>query len=452
VYLSILTNGAIAMASSGNTEEAIALFYFILSESRRVEDHKYTQKSLINLATVMWMLEQNDSVDHYLRLAEKNVAKTDEADAYLTLLLNMAILDMEDRRFKQARIRFDSVESLAIQLNEIETRAYVLKNRAVLAKAQHQYPEAYEYLHQYLVLHDSILDQTRIKAVTDMQEKYESEKKVRQIQQLEIANLDANLNNERIRHTRNRYLYAGAGVLLLSFGLLGRLQYVRRAKRAIQKEKDISEGLLLNILPAAVADELKAKGAAEAKLYEQATILFSDFKSFTEVAETMSAAELVDEINTCFKAFDEITAKYGLEKIKTIGDSYMAAGAVPDNNQADAAHVVQAALAMQDFIIARKKERDVAGQHGFEMRIGIHTGPVVAGIVGIKKFQYDLWGDTVNIASRMETASEPGEVNISETTYSLVKDKSAFRFTDRGMIHAKGKGEMAMYFVRRAGG
>jgi adenylate cyclase len=450
IYFSILTNGAIALASEGKSEEAQQLFYHVLAETKRVKDDKYELKTLINLASVMGMMEKFDSANYYLGLAAIKARHNDDNDAFINLQISLAIMDFQEGRFDLAESRLDSAEILATQFKNLEKRASVLYNRASLAELQNRYKDAYVYIHDYLILHDSILDQSRIKSVTEMQEKYESEKKARQIQQLEIENLDANLQNEKIRHTRNRMIYIGGGILLFAIGLWTRLRLVHRSRRAIQQEKDISEGLLLNILPAAVAEELKAKGAAEAKLYEQATILFSDFKSFTEVAGEMSAAELVNEINVCFKAFDEIMGQFGLEKIKTIGDSYMAAGAVPDDNKAEAIHVVQAALAMQDFIAARKQVRDDANQLAFEMRVGIHTGPVVAGIVGIKKFQYDLWGDTVNIASRMETNSEPGHVNISATTYELVRHEPALTFTPRGMIQVKGKGEMAMYFVKRA--
>jgi class 3 adenylate cyclase len=214
---------------------------------------------------------------------------------------------------------------------------------------------------------------------------------------------------------------------------------------AIQKERDVSEMLLHNILPKEVANELKEKGYAEARDFEQASILFTDFKGFTSLSEQLSASELVAEVDSCFKVFDGIVEKYGVEKIKTIGDAYMAAGGLPDPGSSNAIDVVSAALEMQNFMIARKIERSQNGLAAFEMRLGIHTGPVVAGIVGVKKFQYDIWGDTVNTANRMESSGETEKVNISETTYEFVKDN--FECVYRGEKEAKGKGKVKMYFV-----
>jgi class 3 adenylate cyclase len=223
---------------------------------------------------------------------------------------------------------------------------------------------------------------------------------------------------------------------------------VEKRNVLIQKEKEKSDELLLNILPSEVADELKAKGHTTAKAYDEVTVLFSDIIGFTNVAEKMSAEELVKEIDTYFSSFDRITMEYGLEKIKTIGDAYVAAGGLPENNPATAQHVVEAAIAMQETVEQFKQERIAAGKSYFELRIGIHTGPVVAGVVGIKKFQYDIWGDTVNLAARMEQSGVAGKINISQHTYELVKDQ--FTCIHRGKIEAKNKGEIDMYFVNRS--
>ena len=220
---------------------------------------------------------------------------------------------------------------------------------------------------------------------------------------------------------------------------------IKMQYQEIENEKQKSDKLLLNILPAEVAEELKAKGRADAKLFDEVTVLFTDFKDFTKLSKEMTAKELLEEINTCYMAFDNIIENHGIEKIKTIGDSYMCTGGLPVVNNTHAVDVVSAGLEINKFIMNRLVERASSGKVSFQIRIGIHTGPVVAGIVGIKKFAYDIWGDTVNTASRMESSSEAGKINISGTTYELVKDK--FACIHRGKIQAKGEGELDMYFV-----
>lgn len=209
----------------------------------------------------------------------------------------------------------------------------------------------------------------------------------------------------------------------------------------IVKEKQKSDDLLLNILPQEIADELKAKGESKAQHYEMASVLFTDFVNFTTIASKLSAEELLNELNINFTAFDRIMEKYGLEKIKTIGDAYLAVCGLPVPNERHAQNTIMAAQEIIAFVQQRKaKEPD-----GFDIRIGINSGPLVAGIIGVKKFAYDIWGDTVNIAARMEQNSQPGKINISENTYRLVKED--FYCTPRGKISVKGKGEMEMYFV-----
>ncbi len=254
----------------------------------------------------------------------------------------------------------------------------------------------------------------------------------------------------RGKEQRNWILFSALGVLLLAGGLFGRLRYIRRSRALIQKEKDRSDDLLHNILPKEVAAELKAKGSAEARAFANATVLFTDFKGFTQLAEQLSAADLVAEIDHCFKGLDAIVEHHRIEKIKTIGDAYMAAAGLPDPNASSAKDMVFAALEMQEFIQRRRTDRLSAGLPAFEMRVGIHSGPVIAGIVGVKKFAYDIWGDTVNTAARMESSGEIGRINISATTYAQVKEFAGFRFEPRGMVGAKNKGDMEMYFVSRA--
>ncbi|MBL7871787.1 MAG: hypothetical protein JNM78_09270 [Cyclobacteriaceae bacterium] len=225
--------------------------------------------------------------------------------------------------------------------------------------------------------------------------------------------------------------------------------HLQEALNEADEGRKKSDELLKNILPEEIAEELKSQGISAARGYDIATILFTDFTNFTERSAKMSAAELVAEIDESFKGLDLICERHQIEKIKTIGDSYMAAGGLPAPTPDSVRRTVLAAIEMQDFIRSRFMKNSEEGRIGFEMRVGIHTGPVVAGIVGVKKFQYDIWGDTVNTASRMETNCDPGKVNISQVTYDLIKNDPAFEFEYRGKIQAKGKGELDMYFVNR---
>ena len=214
--------------------------------------------------------------------------------------------------------------------------------------------------------------------------------------------------------------------------------------RELEEEKHKSEALLLNILPVELAEELKVNGFAKAKRHEQVTVMFSDFKGFTAISKQLDPEELVAEIDLCFRAFDEITERHGLEKIKTIGDAYLLVGGINEKAEDQAKQVVLAALEIQEFMAAIAVERQLHGRHFFEARIGIHTGPLVAGIVGIRKFAYDIWGDTVNIASRMETHGIAGRVNISADTFQLVQKE--FRFSTYGR-YEEDLTELDMYLV-----
>ena len=227
-------------------------------------------------------------------------------------------------------------------------------------------------------------------------------------------------------------------------------QTVTERTAEVVAEKEVSDQLLLNILPAETAEELKQYGSAKAKNYDTVTVLFTDFKDFTMHSERLSAKELVAEIDYCFKAFDLIMDEYNVEKIKTIGDAYMAAAGLPTPNTSNPEDAVKAALAIRDFMQQYKAERESKGRVAFEIRIGVHTGPVVAGIVGIKKFAYDIWGDTVNLAARMETSGEVGKVNVSQSTYEHLQGQPEFSFISRGKINAKNKGEVEMYFVENS--
>lgn len=303
--------------------------------------------------------------------------------------------------------------------------------------------------------------------ITRLNDSLQAEETSKKLQQMEFARqmLADSLTQEKEKlsiqlaheaevrkkeRARNIFILSASLLLIGAVVLYWRIIYIRKAKAEIEKEKNRSEKLLLNILPTEIAQELKEKGKAVARNFDMVSILFTDFKEFTQISEKLSAEELVGEINNCFMVFDSICGKYGIEKIKTIGDSYMAAGGLPVPAQDSVRNTVNAGLEMTEYMIRRNKSRESSGKFAFEMRVGIHTGPVVAGIVGVKKFQYDLWGDTVNTASRMESAGEAGKVNISRYTYELIQDDPTFSFHPRGKVKVKGKGDYEMWFVENA--
>jgi class 3 adenylate cyclase len=290
----------------------------------------------------------------------------------------------------------------------------------------------------------------------------ETEKKLQQMEfrkamfqdsiiKAEEAQIVEQAHKEEVRRknqTKNIFLMSGVILVFVSLGLWRGLQFVRRSRKIIAREKEKSDKLLLNILPQEIADELKQTGEARPRKYNHVSILFTDFVDFTRISERMSPEELVAEINACYKTFDRIIEKWGVEKIKTIGDAYMAVDGFGKESGLAAKNIVQVALDIISFTSKRKKENEDSGKPAFEIRVGIHTGDVIAGIVGEKKFQFDIWGDAVNTASRIESLSEEGKVNISEATFQLIKDEPYFTFEGRGEIKVKGKGNMKMWFVK----
>ena len=356
------------------------------------------------------------------------------------LLERINVLSILNEHKQAGDLAYDAVYS-PYQLKNQEFREFVQSYYARVFLAAGMFKEAADGYKLAAQLADST-SKEKIKLLTEKEVTHNL---------IELANInEINQTKEEIaqktldRQILVRNIFMGGCSLLLIFS---GVFFVQRNK--IKKGKKMSDELLLNILPSTIAEELKSKGNAESKLIDEVTVLFTDFKGFTQLSEQFTPQELVAEINECFSAFDQIMTKHNVEKIKTIGDSYMAAGGLPTSNKTHAQDVIHAALEIQQFMAGYKKAREEAGKLFFEIRIGIHSGPVVAGIVGIRKFAYDIWGDTVNTASRMESSGEVGKVNVSESTYNLTQD--VFSFTYRGKIEAKGKGEISMYFAERKG-
>ncbi|TVZ28294.1 class 3 adenylate cyclase [Gillisia sp. Hel_I_86] len=284
-------------------------------------------------------------------------------------------------------------------------------------------PQSYAHYKNHIIYRDSFINLENVASMADMRTNFEVSQK-----QTEV-----NLLNQQ---KRNQLIILGfTGLLLLTL-----FWYYRN----ISKEKKRSEDLLLNILPEETARELKKSGKVKAKKFAAVTVMFTDFVGFTRYAESLDPEILVESVNFYFSKFDEIMETYGLEKIKTIGDAYMSAGGLEDPKSDHALRMVKAAFDILEFVKASRIENHNNFTR-FDIRIGINTGPVVAGVVGTKKFSYDIWGDSVNIASRMESHSAPGQINIGHTTYNLIKED--YDCECRGKLQVKNRGKMKMYWV-----
>ncbi len=369
-------------------------------------------------------------------LAEKNIneairilAATEDYYPICVYLISMSDIYVERGDQSTAMNYAKRSLQLAQQYGLKEQISEANKRISVLYEKIGKPDESLNYFKNYIVYRDSVNNIKSVQSMADLRTDFEVSRK-----QVEVDLLNQQKRNQRVMLT-SLFIILG-----LTIVLLGTLYWYFKN---ISREKKRSESLLLNILPAETAQELKLKGKVDAVKFDEVTVLFTDFVSFSKLAEHVEPVQLVKSIDFYFKGFDEISTKYGLEKIKTIGDSYMCACGLPTVNKTHARNVVMAAREMIDLVKNALHAAD--GLSHFDVRVGIHTGPVVAGIVGIKKWQYDIWGDTVNIASRMESKSEPGRINISETTYLQIKDEFACEY--RGEIEVKNRGPLKMYFI-----
>lgn len=321
--------------------------------------------------------------------------------------------------------------------------------------------KALYFKERYIKLYEQLINEEKFNEIAFMRAQNHYEKKHiadsvsfqnrEKIRLGEISTLNAEKEAESERRKSQGVILLGIILILIltvvfAFLIFNRLRLIRKQNKIIEEEKERSEGLLRNILPDLIVDELKSTGESKPRKHTSVTVMFTDFSGFTQFSEYMTPEELVYEINVCFSTFDKIVEKYGVEKIKTIGDSYMCAAGFEGNGKTNAINIIKAAQEINEFIIERKHMLESKGDKGFELRIGVHTGPVIAGVVGLKKFAYDIWGDTVNMASRMESSGEVGKINISSNTYSLVK--GVFTCFHRGKVKVKNKkGSFDMYFV-----
>lgn len=454
-----LVNLGNALDELENTDSSkLAVKYYLQALEIYRKEHYQSGIGLVcnNLGDAYKHLDQLDLALKYLRESEQiRLALEDEPglmDTYNTI---------NDVFFRQGKIQeslayIRRYAAIADKIGNGNSRLAAYKDYARAYEKLGDYAKAYDYQKQYNDLRFKLIDEKRAQNI-------ETQQALTSVKERQLA-LDREKTNAALREaeltkarTFRNALLGGAVLLFLLVGLLFSRNRIRaRANRlltaqyeTIERERQRADTLLQNILPEKTAEELKINGTVEPVYYPSVTVLFSDFKNFTTIAETMSPASLVRELDEYFRHFDAIITRHGLEKIKTIGDAYMCAGGLPEPNETHALDTVHAAIEMQQVIQQLAQVKAASGKPFFEMRIGINTGPVVAGVVGSHKFAYDIWGDTVNTAARLEQGGEPGKINISETTWEHVRDQ--FTCTFRGKLPAKNKGEIAMYFVEEQG-
>ena len=445
--------------TKGNHNQAIGYYLKILAEIKKIGGNRnqaseYLAQVLNKLGEAYHALGKIDPAFSYatqaMELAEDEKRNTPLKAQLPAIYTTVGKIYTSKRGYSMALRYLDKALAISMETGATDKRSNVWLALSSVYEQMRRHDDALKAYQTHIRLRDSLYSNKKLQELTriDMLGDFERRQLTDSLKR-EEEKVSANYELQR----QKLLTYSGFGglilLLLLSFFIFRGYRQEKKtntiitnANNAITEEKRISEQLLHNILPEEVAEELKEKGTTAAKYYESVTVMFTDFVNFTEAGERMGSQELVDELHTCFKTFDSIMEKYKIEKIKTIGDAYLAVSGLPVPNTSHAENMVMAAIEIRDFMLVHKAELK---DKTFEIRIGIHSGDVVAGIVGVKKFAYDIWGDTVNTAARMEQSGVPGKINISQSTYDLVK--GSFNCTYRGEIAAKNKGNLRMFLA-----
>lgn len=447
-----LTDYANALDEIDSSHTALVYYLRALDIRKNLDDQHGLATVYTNLGDAHKHLGNYATALEYLKKAEEICLALDDVQALMEVYNTIGDVHYRAGRQKLALEYVKKYYRIARESNDEKYIQGAYKDFAEVYAALGEYATAYDWRVKYDEFRYKRLNEKISAEYARKEALFADQKKQEQIdnQKRELRVQEAELASAR---TRQFALLGGAAaLLLLALLLLNRNRIRARANRelaakndAIQRERERADRLLKNILPDKTAEELKSQNSVQPVRYESVTVMFTDFEGFTKIAERVPPETLIAELDKCFRLFDTIVEKYGLEKIKTIGDAYMCAGGLPTPNSSHPVDSVRAALEMQNELHAMMQRQAAEGKPVFAMRIGIHTGPVVAGVVGSHKFAYDIWGDTVNTAARLEQGGETGRINISETTFNLVKH--AFRCTFRGNLAAKNKGEIAMYFV-----
>lgn len=433
-----------------NPREELKMYERSLSIANQIGDARLVANNRLNLGLLYTTTGQDKLALQYLEGIEDTLLSLGDKSNAIKALNNQGMLFLRVLNYPKALERYQHCHQLATETGNAAGIVASLNNTGEVLIRMNKPEQALPYLQEALELatkqglkeyikdaHHSLTEYYKLKGdYRTALEQYETQVKLKD-ELLNIQNLkqlgELHLQYDLERKEREAEIHQLKNVEL------------KDALEKLKEEKLRSDKLLLNILPEEVAEELKATGTARAKYFAQVTVMFIDIKNFTIISQQLSPEELVSEIDLLFRTYDEIIERYGIEKIKTIGDAYMCAAGLPVPDDNHAANILNAAMDIVTFMEELKYERHQQGKHYCEVRIGVHSGPVVAGIVGSSKFAYDIWGDTVNTASRMESSGEVGRINLSGDTYRLISKQ--FDCLHRGKIHAKNKGEIDMYFL-----
>ncbi len=474
-----LINVAIADVYSltENHSKAVESYHIAINILKKEDDKQGHASALLNLGDEFFNYGKQDSALLYFNEAEKIFKSINSEDGEAYCLGNVGLVYAKKEQYEIAEEKIsravellekhgdfypicvyltymsdiylekgDNVAALKFAKQSLDlAQRYGLKKEVgkaflKLSELQEKSGNHYESLHhlkKHISYKDSVNNLSSIQEIANIRTDYELSKK-----QIEVDLLSQQKKNQQIMAIAAIIGFILFGLLALS--LYKRNKIIQESSLIISKEKQRSEELLLNILPEETANELKIYGKVKGQRFESVTVMFTDFIGFSKYSEGLSPESLVEIVDFYYSMFDEIINKYGLEKIKTIGDSYMCAGGLPFPTSNHAIKMIQAAFDISAFV-EKAKHDNPFDREGLEIRLGINTGPVVAGVVGTKKFAYDIWGDAVNIAARMESSSATGKINVSANTYELIKDEYHCEY--RGEVQVKSKGSMKMYFV-----
>lgn len=477
-----LSNIGLVYKAWGEYEQALEYIKEALRVARASGNNKVVAMRLINLGLIYHRMKKyNEALEHYNEALNVNI-KTGDSENIATIYNNIGALYKDTKDYKNAinylelalvkyrELSFDIQaatvlsnmgdiylkigdyenagkylnESLDLTIHEENSKQtkvnYELLAKLFAAKGDHE--KSLHYYKKYTAIKDTLFNAEKHRQIAAFEIMYETEKKDKEIQLMKQNDIIQELDLKKQKILRNSFLFGFAFVLILAVIIFYGLVQKRRAARTIEAEKEKSDELLLNILPAKVATDLKIRGTTEPEMFENVTVYFSDIIDFTEKSNELEPQVLISELNDIFTGFDNIIENNHCERIKTIGDAYLAVCGLPESNPKHADNIVNAALEIIEYL----KARNETSKHKWQIRIGIHSGQVVGGVVGVKKYIYDVFGDAINTASRMEANSEPMRINISQTTMELVKYR--FEFEDRGDIETKGKGRIKMYYVK----